>query len=247
MKGEQEAMGTGTALVIVDMGYPGEELAGQHGPFSDWFRRSLEPWSAGIDIHSLPVAEARLTDFDSAAGVIFTGAREGVYDPLPWRRSFDPIARALVENGTPVLGVCFGHQYLATVSGGRVEHAPRNGEEGLIRCHISESGQDDPLLYGLPKTADFLASHNDMVVEAPAGAVILAANERVPVQAFHLTGTNARGVQFHPEMTPAISRTIISQGYADRPRERDDLLATLASSHLGNLVMRNFLGICGLL
>lgn len=233
-------------IVVVDMGYPGEELTREHGPFSAWFRRAMTPWLPAEAVGAVAVAEAQPRDFADAAGVIFSGAREGVYQPLSWRDHFDPIARTLVASGMPVLGVCFGHQYLATISGGKVEHAPEQIEEGVIRCRLTAAGCVDPLFRGLPDTVPFFASHGDMVVELPPDAVLLAGNEQVPVEAFRLAGTNARGVQFHPEMTPAISRSIIAGNYRENDPRRHHWLESLNDTEKGATIMANFLGMCGL-
>ena len=112
-------------------------------------------------------------------------------DAIPWQADERAALAAADAAGVPILGVCFGAQSLARALGGEVRRAARP-ERGWVSVgtRAPEVVPDGP----------WLAWHNDELV-APPGAEVLAVNES-GVQADR--GGSHVGVQFHPEVTPAI-------------------------------------------
>lgn len=154
-------------------------------------------------------------------------------------------------HGIPVLGVCFGHQLLAHAYGGRVVRNPHGREIGTVEVQLTASGQADELFHGLPERIAVQATHEDIVPEPPAGAMVLAGNSNTAVQALAFR-PHTRGVQFHPEVQPDAMRALI-QARAERlkteatargqpPGERvPRLLAGLAPTPAGRRILVNFL------
>ena len=135
------------------------------------------------------------------AGVIVTGSPASAYDRHFWLDPLRAYVRRVVEAGVPTLGVCFGHQLLGHVLGGRVAGSPNSWEVGLQEVTLTDAGRADPLFAGLPDPLPVLESHRDAVLEMPPGAVLLAQNDHTRIQAFAI-GDHVRAVQFHPEFTP---------------------------------------------
>jgi GMP synthase (glutamine-hydrolysing) len=125
-----------------------------------------------------------------ARGVILSGGPSSV-----WEGKHDEIARIIIEEGKPALGICYGHQLLARVLGGVVDKA-RKPEFGPTI--VSIKARDDPLFNGINETIVVWMSHNDAVLEPPPGASILAVSQGSPVAAFKYG--NIYGVQWHPEV-----------------------------------------------
>ena len=141
----------------------------------------------------------------------------------------------------PVLGVCFGHQYLADLLGGSVVKSPAKREDGWFLVELTEAGKSDPLFNGFNSSVGFLFSHGDMVVQQPSDAKLLATNSRVPIQAFR-RNENVWGTQFHPEIDSEISRSIImTQDFNDQ--EKTALLAKLDRPQQGLTLLKNFVEI----
>ncbi|MFW5919377.1 MAG: type 1 glutamine amidotransferase [Halanaeroarchaeum sp.] len=142
-------------------------------------------------------------DFDL---IIVTGSTARIGDPEPW---FGPLAdylRRAVRSGTPTLGVCFGHQFLADLFGGTVASLP-NRQVTVSTIERTDAGRSDPLFRDLPDTFDSFVYHHDHVVELPPDATCLARNE-TGIQAFALEDRPVHGVQFHPEFTESMARGV---------------------------------------
>jgi GMP synthase (glutamine-hydrolysing) len=156
------------------------------------FRRELD---AAVDAYKL--SEGRFPPAVSATdwrydGVAVSGSQTSVYDDHDWIHEATEWVRRAHADDVPVLGVCWGHQFLAQALGGRVVDM---GEYELGYRTVRRVG-DDPLFEGVPDEFTTFATHSDRVAELPPGATTLARND-YGVQAFRVD--TAYGVQFHPE------------------------------------------------
>lgn len=230
-------------IIVVDMGVPDHLIHVKYGSYSKWFQRAYENINESIMVDGFGVAEVDLEDLLECDGVILSGAEENVGDDLPWRERFDPMARALVDHRQPLLGVCFGHQYLADLLGGSVLPMETGLEQfGNYVVELTANGESDPLFRGVPRSGFFIQSHFQMVASPPSGAVVLGGDEDAAVQAFRC-GEAVWGVQFHPEMTPGIVMSIIdSLDYSEEKKEARKFEAQ--NAHDGLRVLANFAEIC---
>jgi GMP synthase (glutamine-hydrolysing) len=128
----------------------------------------------------------------------------------PWSERTAAWLREAVAAGTPVLGICYGHQLLAHALGGRVGRNPRGREIGTIELRLAPAAREDPLLGPLPETCRAQATHLESVLALPPGARALAASAGDPTQAFAV-GTAAWGVQFHPEFDADVMRSYLEE------------------------------------
>jgi len=179
-----------------------------HGDYPRWFERTL-----GFE---MPVVKAHAGEALGPApertrprGLIVTGSPLSVMENAPWMLELGEELLAAGERGTPVLGVCFGHQLLARAAGGQVVLNPRGREIGTVRVQLSNAGRRDPLFaWSDANEIEVQATHMDAVDPLPAGATVLASNENSAAQAYRLSETVA-GVQFHPELWPEAMRDLI--------------------------------------
>lgn len=107
------------------------------------------------------------------------------------------VVRAAAEQGTPLLGVCLGHQAIAVAFGGAVGHAPE-----LMHGMTSETVHDGSALFrGIPSPFTVGRYHSLAAVEAalPAELRVTARSEGGTIMGIAHTSLPVVGVQFHPE------------------------------------------------
>jgi GMP synthase (glutamine-hydrolysing) len=101
-----------------------------------------------------------------------------------------------IESGLPVLGICAGHQFMATHLGGKA--GPSNVPE-FGKTMVTVDDEDD-LFKGLPTEFVAWESHNDEVTAMPPDFVALAHSDNCPIQAMKHKTKPLYGLQFHPEV-----------------------------------------------
>ena len=128
----------------------------------------------------------------SVKGVILSGSPSSVRDANAPQVDLSPIKGAF-----PLLGVCYGAQYLAQNYGGEVKPSATR-EYG--RAMLSKVEAANPLICGLSQTTQVWMSHGDTIARIPDNYRIIASTEDVPVAAFQIDGEKTWGIQFHPEV-----------------------------------------------
>ncbi len=222
-------------LLLVKAGRVLPPLVTALGDYDRWFARALAPERCAfrvVEAHLGAPLPARASGFDA---VVVTGSPRSVTEREPWMRRTGAWLLEAAEHRVPVLGVCFGHQLLAEVLGGRVRKSPLGREIGTVRCALTPAGREDPLFDGVPPLFEAQATHEDEVAEEPPGVEILASSDASRVQAFR-AGPFIRAVQFHPELDAATMRAIAESRVPHIEREarergidpRDRVLAVLA-------------------
>jgi GMP synthase (glutamine-hydrolysing) len=136
----------------------------------------------------------KIPEIDSfTKGVILSGSPASVRQADAPQVDFNQFHGKL-----PLLGVCYGAQYIAQHSGGNV--APSEireyGRANLEYIHVS-----NPLMNELPVRSQVWMSHGDTIKEIPDHFEIIASTDTVKVAAYQIKGTQTYGIQFHPEVT----------------------------------------------
>ncbi|MCD6454199.1 MAG: glutamine-hydrolyzing GMP synthase [Candidatus Aminicenantes bacterium] len=119
---------------------------------------------------------------------ILSGGPRSVYEPDA------PVIDIELIKGKPVLGICYGHQLLAKLLGGKVTKAKAR-EYGFSQLKIL---RDDGILKGVGNRV--WMSHGDVVNSPPEGFIVSAKTENTPVAVMENWQKNIYGVQFHPEV-----------------------------------------------
>ena len=101
-----------------------------------------------------------------------------------------------IKGNLPLLGVCYGAQYMALIGGGKV--APSKIRE-YGRANLSDVGTHT-LFEGVPVGSQVWMSHGDTITELPQGFNVIASTEDVHVAGYEVQGEQTYGIQFHPEV-----------------------------------------------
>jgi len=117
-----------------------------------------------------------------------------------WIRNALAAMVELYELRQPTFASCWGFQAMARALGGRVEKDLSRAEVGTHRLRLTEAGRDDPIFAPLGETFYGQMGHEDLVVELPPNAVLLASSDKVANQAYRLQDAPIYCTQFHPEL-----------------------------------------------
>ena len=128
---------------------------------------------------------------DTVKGIILSGSPCSVTAPDAPQVNLQGIKGRL-----PLLGICYGAQYLAHHYGGAVESA---GSREYGRAEL-EVKQRDPLFDGVPPKSQVWMSHGDTITALPDNATVLASTRSVVNAAYRIFGEQTYAVQFHPEV-----------------------------------------------
>ena len=117
-------------------------------------------------------------NFADAKGIILMGSAASVHDSYPWIPSLEQIIKSAVQKHIPILGICFGHQFLAHIFGGKVDKLWQNSKKvGIRKVKI----QKNHLLHKSKK--DFLIySHREGVIKCPDEFEIAATSNMVNIE-----------------------------------------------------------------
>jgi GMP synthase (glutamine-hydrolysing) len=174
------------------------------------FRRELD---ANVVEFHCPSGE--IPDGYQFDGFVVTGSWASVYWDRAWIGRLKSWVGGAVEAGLPGLGVCYGHQLLADVLGGRVDAM---GEYEIGYRDVEQDGENR-LLDGIEETFTVFTTHSDRVTEAPPGATVFAKNE-YGIHGFRKGHVFA--VQFHPEYDMATARAVTEGKAGQLPDDRID-------------------------
>jgi GMP synthase (glutamine-hydrolysing) len=140
----------------------------------------------------------------SPVGIILSGGPSSVYDQDA------PVAdQQVFQLGLPVLGICYGLQYMVHALGGKVRPAEKR-EYGHAKVEVQNGSR---LFAGLPKVLAVWMSHGDEAVELPAGFQLTAKSPSA-VAAIENDAQNMWAVQFHPEVHHTPLGTDILRNFA---------------------------------
>jgi GMP synthase (glutamine-hydrolysing) len=181
------------------------------------------------DVQNDSVGRPDLEKLEQYSGVISLGAHAGVLEEEkhPWMSHERKIMEWALETETPMLGLCFGSQLLASAAGGRIYRA-ETGEFAWTKVNMLPEAAHDPVLGVLGQTADAFQFHYDSF-DLPKDAVLLGESDGT-IEAFRV-GSSAWATQFHPEVGLSQQLAWLSTYRGAFLREGIDIDEQIAKSH----------------
>lgn len=167
------------AILILDFGSQYTQLIARRV-------RELNVYCEIYPFHSIPSGSEKFK------GIILSGSPFSTLDrdaPKPDLSNF--------IGTVPVLGVCYGAQYLAKIFGGEVA-ASKHREYG--RARINSINSESGLLDGVPKGSSVWMSHGDTITNLPKNCSIESSTEDVEIASFRFNDHYTYGIQYHPEV-----------------------------------------------
>lgn len=169
-----------------------------------WFGQWLLDDGVALEVVAAHRGEPVPPDLRGREGLLLLGGEMSAGDDArcPWLPATKGLVRAGLDSGTPMLGICLGHQLMTVALGGSVERNVAGMTRGVVPVRLTDEGGEDPLLAG----CDGLPAvhwNGDVAAALPSGATTLARAPDGTVQAARF-GERAWGVQFHPEASAAV-------------------------------------------
>ncbi|MGX8694764.1 MAG: glutamine-hydrolyzing GMP synthase [Prevotella sp.] len=166
-------------IIILDFGSQTTQLIGRRV-------RELDTFCEILPYNKFP------KDDPTVIGVILSGSPYSVHDPEAFKVDLSEFVGRL-----PVLGICYGAQFISHTLGGKVEKADSR-EYG--RAHLESIDTTNPLFRGFDQHSQVWMSHGDTITAIPADFKVIGSTADVENAAFASTTQPVWAVQFHPEV-----------------------------------------------
>lgn len=179
-------------IIILDFGSQTTQLIGRRV-------RELDTFCEIIPYNKFP------KDDPTVIGVILSGSPYSVYDPEAFK-----IDLTAIPADMPVLGICYGAQYMAHAGGGKVEPA---GSREYGRANLADFDHTNPLFKGFDERSQVWMSHGDTITAIPEGFHRIASTDKVTFAAYQADSLPRWGVQFHPEVFHSLQGTQLLKNF----------------------------------
>ncbi len=190
-------------IIILDFGSQTTQLIGRRV-------RELDTFCEILPYNKFP------KDDPSVIGVILSGSPYSVHDPEAFKVDLSQFVGRL-----PVLGICYGAQFISHTLGGKVEKADSR-EYG--RAHLETIDLENPLFRGFEKGSQVWMSHGDTITAIPDGFEVIGSTKDVKNAAFWCPAekivngqsSNSKSVwavQFHPEVFHTVQGTQLLKNF----------------------------------
>ena len=183
-------------IIILDFGSQTTQLIARR-------LRELDTFCEILPYNKYPVGDP------GVIGVILAGSPFSVYDPDAFKVDLTQFIGKL-----PVLGICYGAQYIAYCNGGNVEPA---GSREYGRQNLTAIDKKCPLFQGFDDNSQVWMSHGDTITAVPTGAQVAASTQQVKNAAYYIPsfqgGKPVFGVQFHPEVFHSVQGTLLLKNF----------------------------------
>ena len=179
-------------IIILDFGSQTTQLIGRRV-------RELNMYCEIVPYNKFPHGD------ESVIGVILSGSPFSVYDEKAFK-----VDLSNIRGKYPLLGICYGAQFMAYTNGGKVEPA---GTREYGRANLSKFDCENPLLKGVSENSQVWMSHGDTITAIPDNFKIIASTDKVAVAAYQTVGEKLWGVQFHPEVFHSVDGTQILKNF----------------------------------
>lgn len=194
-------------------------------------------------VNVIAPSKSKFPDPRKFVGIILTGSHAMITDAEDWSKRTARWILEIIDKQVPLLGICYGHQLIASALGGTVADNPNGKEFGTVKLFLKKNARKNLLFKNTPWEFFVHVSHTQSVLSLPPQAEILAFSDKDQRQAFFVPPCTW-GVQFHPEFSAEISRAYVKY-FADQSRtEGQDvglIYGEIRETMFGKKILKNFI------
>ncbi|MCQ4159337.1 type 1 glutamine amidotransferase [Roseomonas sp. GC11] len=187
-------------------------------------------------------------DLSAYAGIFLSGSPHGAYEDVPFIHREHALIRQAAAQGLPMLGICFGHQILASALCGREQVFRRAScEVGYKWLDVAAAAKDDPIAHEIGERVHMFVWHNDEVRAGHPDLRILASSDLCPNQIFRYRDRPVWGIQGHPEVTRDQAWTWFEESRARMEQDGADIAQlkdSASEAEAAKTMLRNFARLC---
>ncbi|WP_295470120.1 amidotransferase [uncultured Pseudomonas sp.] len=193
---------------------------------------SGQPIEAQFVIHNVMQGDYP-DDSERFDAYLVTGSKADSFGSDPWIQVLKTYLLGLYQRGEKLLGICFGHQLLALLLGGKTERATQGWGVGIHHYRIERSA---PWMSPGLETMTLLISHQDQVTRLPENATVIASSDFCRYAAYHIDD-QVLCFQGHPEFIHDYSKALMHIRQESLGKELyERALSGLGHDHHGRVV-----------
>ncbi|MDN7141118.1 amidotransferase [Pseudomonas sp. JQ170] len=182
------------------------ELVDQYQGYGRMFEQLFTRQPIAAEFRVYNVLNGEYPDDDQVFDAyLVTGSKADSFGDDPWIEKLKTFLLDRYQRGDKLLGVCFGHQLLALLLGGKSERATQGWGVGIHRYVMNAKA---PWMSPQVEELTLLISHQDQVTRLPENATVIASSDFCPNAAYHI-GDQVLCFQGHPEFIHDYSRALL--------------------------------------
>ncbi|MBS5614713.1 MAG: glutamine-hydrolyzing GMP synthase, partial [Prevotella buccalis] len=179
-------------IIILDFGSQTTQLIGRRV-------RELDTFCEILPYNKFPKGD------ESVIGVILSGSPYSVHDHEAFKCDLSDFIGKY-----PVLGICYGAQFISFTNGGKVEST---GTREYGRAHLEKFDATNPLFKGFQPQSQVWMSHGDTITAIPSDCHVIASTSEVKYAAYASEKNPTWAVQFHPEVFHSTQGTTLLKNF----------------------------------
>ena len=227
-------------ITILEVGKVPEPIQHRFSPYADMFRTMLDSSGKPFTQEVVSVVSGEtMPDPAGLDGVLITGSPAGVYEDHAWLEPLRAFIRKAYADGTPMLGICFGHQIMADAMGGDV----RKSEKGWgLGRHTYRVVSRPAFMADAPETLSIACSHQDQIIEPPPDAEVVLASDFTPYAGLAYRSGRALSFQPHPEFEDDYTLALADLRRGSAPESVVEAAVQSLAGPSDSLLLRRYIG-----